>query len=501
MLFYFGWRPRNPSTKNYQRPGPVFTEKKKTHLKHPYFCLLGELEPIPLSQATTHKRPPLPIPTQSPLLSPSHLLPHSPVTAEHNGSQRRSFPSPACRHRWLLCLIPAPSVSAESARLCFLAFLSSVSASLGVAVVDGASALLAPSLLAGGLPLQPQPVAVFLLLLLQCGLLGVGWTYSNFCSLLPQTVIDAEWLLLGLELHPGLKNGPNGTTFISSGISDLDKILGGGFSLGSLVMIMEDAEAPHHMLLLRNFMSQGLLHRQPLLYASPSKDPRAFLGTLPSPGSSKDDTSHKPSHEKDLRIAWQYKKYFGEPQLNINTNNGGHHDYCNDLDLRKPLERHFFTSNNVDCVSIQNSPNLDALKDRCAEFLAQFSRNEGSISSAGRIAIQSFCSPQCKYSDMEWHMLSFIRSLKGMARSSNVVVVVTFPPSLLSPSCSKRLQHMADTLLSVRAIPDEDKELAKLLTGYQDMVGLLNVHKVARLNTQPQLTVQEEVLMAILVLD
>ncbi|RYR50189.1 hypothetical protein Ahy_A07g036771 isoform B [Arachis hypogaea] len=141
--------------------------KKKTYLKHPYFCLLGEPEPIPLSQVTTHKRPPLPIPTQSPLLSPSHLLPHSPVTAEHNGSQRRSFPSPACRHRWLLCLVPAPSVSAESACLCFLAVLSSVSASLAVAVVDGASALLAPSLLAGGLPLQPQPVAVFLLLLLQ----------------------------------------------------------------------------------------------------------------------------------------------------------------------------------------------------------------------------------------------------------------------------------------------------------------------------------------------
>lgn len=32
--------------------------------------------------------------------------------------------------------------------------------------------------------------------------------------------------------------------------------------------------------------------------------------------------------------------------------------------------------------------------------------------------------------------------------------------------------------------PDEDKELAKLLTGYQDMVGLLHVHKVAHINTQ-----------------
>lgn len=71
--------------------------------------------------------------------------------------------------------------------------------------------------------------------------------------------------------------------------SDDSGILGGGFSLGSLVMVMEDSEAPHHMLLLRNFMSQGLVHNQPLLYASPSKEPRGFLGTLPTPTSSSKD--------------------------------------------------------------------------------------------------------------------------------------------------------------------------------------------------------------------
>lgn len=60
-------------------------------------------------------------------------------------------------------------------------------------------------------------------------------------------------------------------------------ILGGGFLLGSLVMIMEDTEAPHHLLLLRNFMAQGLVHCQPLLFAGTTVDPRAFLGTLPSP--------------------------------------------------------------------------------------------------------------------------------------------------------------------------------------------------------------------------
>ncbi|PRQ48424.1 putative elongator complex protein [Rosa chinensis] len=111
-------------------------------------------------------------------------------------------------------------------------------------------------------------------------------------------------------------------------------------------------------------------------------------------------------------------------------------------------------------------------------------RSDSNISCVGRIAIQSFCAPQCGYSSLEWDMLSFLRSLKSMLRSSNAVVVVTFPPSLLSSSSSIRWQHMADTLLSVKAIPDEDKELATLLTGYQDMVGLLNVQKVAQINTQ-----------------
>ncbi|KAB1211057.1 Elongator complex protein 4 [Morella rubra] len=274
---------------------------------------------------------------------------------------------------------------------------------------------------------------------------------------------------------PGLKFGPNGTIFISSGIPDLDS---GGFPLGSLVMVMEDAEAPHHMLLLRNFMSQGLVHKQPLLYASPSKDPKGFLGTLPSPA-----CLYK-LQEEGLRIAWQYKKYFGENHLNSDSNRDGKQEYCNDFDLRKPLERHFLSGQHIDCISIQDTPDLSTLRDRCATFLTQFPRNDGNISSAGRIAIQSFCAPQCEYSNMEWDMISFLRSLRSMIRASNAVAFVTFPPSLLSPSFSRRWQHMADTLLSVRAIPDDDKELAKLLTGYHDMIGLLNVHKIARINTQ-----------------
>ncbi|KAG2305889.1 hypothetical protein Bca52824_025637 [Brassica carinata] len=113
-----------------------------------------------------------------------------------------------------------------------------------------------------------------------------------------------------------------------------------------------------------------------------------------------------------------------------------------------------------------------------------FHRNSSNIASIGRIAIQSFCSPLCEYSEKESDMLSFIRLLKSMLMVSNAVAIVTFPPSMLSPSSSTRLQHMADTLLSIKAIPDGDKDLEKLLTGYKDINGFLNVHKVARINTQ-----------------
>nr|CAD1831802.1 unnamed protein product [Ananas comosus var. bracteatus] len=295
---------------------------------------------------------------------------------------------------------------------------------------------------------------------------------------------------------PGVKlggGGGGGGAFVSSGIPDLDRILGGGFLLGSVVMVIEDADAPHHLLLLRSFMSQGIMHRQPLLFAGTSKEPRAFLGTLPSLvsslASSKEERQRRGAvgadssaqdQEKNLRIAWQYKNTSGSRRLGrLRTE-----EYSNDFDLRKPLERHFLNAQEIDCVSIQDASSLAILHDHVSSFLSKLPRKDGGFLNAGRIAIQSLCAPQCGYFEKDWDILSFIRSLRAKIRSSNAVAVITFPASVLSHSFSKRWQHMADTLLSVRAIPDEDKDLGKLLTGYQDMLGFLHVHKVAQSHTQ-----------------
>ncbi|KAM3215016.1 hypothetical protein ACQJBY_067147 [Aegilops geniculata] len=293
----------------------------------------------------------------------------------------------------------------------------------------------------------------------------------------------------------GVKLGPNGAAFVSSGIPDLDRILGGGFLLGSVVMVMEDLDAPHHLLLLRAFMAQGVVHKQPLLFAAPMKEPRSFLGALPAPvASSKDDARQRAmagraagdgrASDEGLRIAWQYRKYFGDERNSSAEHRDSKQEFSHDFDLRKPLERHLLNAQNIECLSTQDVDTLSDLQNRSSAFLSKHQRKDGGNLNAGRIAIQSLCAPQCGYFGKDWDMVSFLRSLKAMVRSSNAVAIVTFPYTVLSDSFCKRWQHLADTLLSIKAIPDEDKDLAKLLTGYQDMVGFLHVHKVAQTNSQ-----------------
>nr|KAJ0214402.1 hypothetical protein LSAT_V11C400183610 [Lactuca sativa] len=163
---------------------------------------------------------------------------------------------------------------------------------------------------------------------------------------------------------PGLKYGPNGTIFLSSGIPDLDS----------------NPNTP--FLYFIKASKQGLVHNQPVLYASPVKNPRAFLGTLPTTLVPKDDKSRNTDAEqKDLQIAWQYKKYLGE--------NKQHNEERGNFVSFYPLWG-FLMGNRVECFSLLDCSNLAGFRDSCSKFISQFPKYDGNITSAGRIAIQSF---------------------------------------------------------------------------------------------------------------
>ncbi|KAG6543307.1 hypothetical protein Mapa_015221 [Marchantia paleacea] len=291
---------------------------------------------------------------------------------------------------------------------------------------------------------------------------------------------------------------------------ELNQIIGGGIPVGGIVMVMEDLEAPHHMLLLRYFMAQGLAHGQPLLFASPLSSPRSFLGTLPSVATGEDSRKSRASADKnvrgeDLRIAWQYRKYLVEQQeladRRLRQQELSHswsvptieqqfsatvqvQDYNSKFDLRKPMERALFNAQNVECLSLQGLGSFALLQDKCAAFCSKLSRSETVPQQVGRIALQSLCAPQCMLSLTDWEMMGFLHRLKSTLRMARAVAFITFPAALLKPTFSSRWQHLTDILLSVEAVQDEDKELEAMLTDYRDIVGFLRVHKLASINTQ-----------------
>lgn len=56
---------------------------------------------------------------------------------------------------------------------------------------------------------------------------------------------------------PGTRPGLHGQTLVSSGHADLDRLLGGGLPLGSLLLLLEDGWSGHHATLLRYFLAEG----------------------------------------------------------------------------------------------------------------------------------------------------------------------------------------------------------------------------------------------------
>lgn len=70
---------------------------------------------------------------------------------------------------------------------------------------------------------------------------------SAFIKRQPARVVD-------LGTRPGL----NGQVLISTGVAGVDKLLGGGLPLGSLLLVIEDSHSQQHINLLKCFLAEGL---------------------------------------------------------------------------------------------------------------------------------------------------------------------------------------------------------------------------------------------------
>lgn len=117
---------------------------------------------------------------------------------------------------------------------------------------------------------------------------------------------------------PGTRPSPyNSLPLLSTGLSSLDDLLGGGLPLSSSLLLESDTPTAYAELLLKFWMSQGIECKQDLLVVSSGMDvgPDELVGSLPgvegagqlAANDDKDEATEVAAQAEKMKIAFRYE--------------------------------------------------------------------------------------------------------------------------------------------------------------------------------------------------
>lgn len=92
----------------------------------------------------------------------------------------------------------------------------------------------------------------------------------------------------------GTRPGLHGQVLISSGLTGMDKLLGGGLPLGSILLIIEDSHSQQHLNLMKCFMAEGFCCKHTVGWVSANGlTPESTAGFLPCVAKLQSSESHQ----------------------------------------------------------------------------------------------------------------------------------------------------------------------------------------------------------------
>ena len=229
----------------------------------------------------------------------------------------------------------------------------------------------------------------------------------------------------------------------SSGIPDLDALLGGGLVIGSVLVIVEDVSANFSRLALKYFLSEGVANKHALLVTHSCSDWKLITQSLPAfeiwePGVVENE--NRGSDEKMI-IAWRYQGQTSTKECGLNLSNMGKRTHSFNMLKTIPsetLSQSDITSCDIDSTGDNgkwgNSAYFKVIQDIQSKvkeggFLIDSSASEipGNIL---RIGVPSL--GLSIWSDLEHrrkHLRRFLYCLRATLRSCFGVAVVTLPSS------------------------------------------------------------------------
>ncbi|TRY59908.1 hypothetical protein DNTS_010050 [Danionella cerebrum] len=152
----------------------------------------------------------------------------------------------------------------------------------------------------------------------------------------------------------------NGQLLVSSGVSSLDYVIGGGLAVGSLLLVEEDHYASYSHILLKYFLAEGIVCGHEVFLASAGDHPEEIMQELPSPilddvGRLKPDEGQSLLREDSenpeaMKIAWRYQN---QPKVQTalasSARFGHYYDASKTMDpeLRQTTKCHSFYQSQV----------------------------------------------------------------------------------------------------------------------------------------------------------
>ncbi|KAJ8416238.1 hypothetical protein AAFF_G00382600 [Aldrovandia affinis] len=300
----------------------------------------------------------------------------------------------------------------------------------------------------------------------------------------------------------------NGQLIVSTGVTSLDYVIGGGLAVGTLLLIEEDKYDSYSRMLLKYFLAEGVVCGHNLFIASARNHPDEILQELPAPildeivsprGKEGQAELCDPESQNSMKIAWRYQNLPKVQTALASSSRFGHYydvSKTMDTEIRQATKFNtFFLPDEVPLGSATESSWMNAGYRALLRSIQSVICREGFDGSSPqsksrnvlRIGVHSLGSALwgedicCKESPSDASSLTtFLYGLRALLRSSLSVAMVTVPSHLIQNRVIMgRVTKLCDTAITLESFRGLESETNPL---YKDYHGLLHVKQLPHLN-------------------
>jgi len=263
-------------------------------------------------------------------------------------------------------------------------------------------------------------------------------------------------------------------TLASTGVQSIDHIIGGGVSVGSILLVEEDAFVTYSNFLLNTFLAEGYNHDHDLIIVDLSKDSSHPI-KLPK----KCETTSKHDEEKQadrMSIAWRYTS---NPLIDSELGDCRKQYYFDVLENSCQTEesKSIWRFGINDCLSGGSS--FQSVKIFIENLLKD--QNVDAHPRLFRLCIYNFASVLWNSSESDVNeAVRFLTWLRSAIKSKCVVAIISIPSGDLPSFVLKRFRHLSDCCLHLNAFSDHEN--GDLHPASKEYHGLFELHKLPSTN-------------------